>query len=244
MKSKNLSFKSFILSTVVFLLGALCFGFFYYIGYFVYAIPVIQCILATSVFLKNSKSSKLNNVLAFLWCIVWSLAFNIASVLLAENLILVNLTGFSFIQCINIFLDYMQNNLELKNAITAELTKTCLTTFVGAVLSLIYLILHFKKKKQPTDATNSQANITKTQELHSKLLFAVKKCNEQYTKSKDKEVFKANLNIVFQHIKKQPLSVKKELKDINDKEMQNPDINILDENLLIILSKLIEKATE
>lgn len=232
--------KAFGFSFLVCLAEAIVYAIVYALGYYAYIIPIAGVLFAMIVFHKFSKDTWQSVLVNFFWCILWTIAFNIVAVLVANALSLCEL-GYTIFTAFPAMITLLQTEPEaLSIVVNAIITSTLITVFCG-VIGLVYFIINNKNKKKnannETGTTNADSD--RIDVIYFRLYSSAKQSIEKYNEGKDKEVFKAEIGKLKEGIANMPIDTRNAIQTKIEQEAQKENLTDTDKKIFEVLNNLI-----
>ncbi|MBE5741604.1 MAG: hypothetical protein E7351_03675 [Clostridiales bacterium] len=248
-KSPNVA-KSLIFSLLVCLVGAALFGVVYNFGYYAYIIPILQVMLAMTVYINHAKLSNKNITISAIWCIVWSIALNIISIIVAETIYIVNEFTTDFGTALMTLYDLYLNFADIRNAIHSTIITVSAITLIFGIIAVANVLRTIKKNNitmpinEPKPIKEKSTKPHKSKDdtnVYLTLYSETKKTISAYIKDKDSDRFKASLKAISgQYIKPLDTKAKEDLKNKLSIALDKKDIASLDKKTLETLQKLVK----
>ncbi len=235
--------KAFGFSFLVCMAEAIVFAIVYAIGYFAYIVPIAGVLFAMIIFQKFSKNTWQNILINFAWCLLWTLGFNLVSVLVVNALSLYEL-GYSFFTAFPVMITLIQTDLEIRQFIVEMIVKSSLITIGCAIVGLIYFMSSYfaQKKKGDADSSNAENSNAKTMDIvYFNLFSSTKHSYERFKEDNNKELLKADIEkLSTTYLVKLSDEDKKSMLDRVQSELLKENLEDADKKTLEILQKMLK----
>lgn len=206
MESKKSLPKALIFSLLICLAGAVVWGLIYSFGYISYVIAFITVMFAGLVYAKCNKKF---GFLAFLWVVLWAIIFNEIAIIVATLIELIQEYSLTFNESLNILLELITTNQEVKNAFIQDTLFNVVFVLLGGIIVVISNAIQKRKLKNienieavtttknntpqqtvaensnyvtPTETSNNEVQVNKTETQTSSFTNYYNKMKEDFRK--------------------------------------------------------------